>query len=129
MASYATLAELAAYLDIEVAELPSDATRQLQRASELIDYVTLNRIDTDNDDDMEAARMAVSAQIEMWIQEGETGDVAGEGAIKSKTVGKVSVTYADAGGSTPPANVDTRLAARARQALFLAGLLYRGASR
>lgn len=118
--AYATKADLAAYLGVSEADLPPDADRLLERASELIDYVTMGRADAEAHAD--TLRRATCAQAEMWISEGE--DVAIRGPIRSFSLGKWSVTYGDgrqSGGDRQP-----ELAPRARQALALAGLLYRG---
>lgn len=122
--AYATRAELVAYIG-ESVDLPSEAEqdRLLERASELIDYATLDRIDVDDDGHAEAARKAVCAQVEAWLEGGEFSDIGG--AVSSYSVGSVSVNY---GGSGQPGIAGTapRIAPRARGYLFRAGLLYRG---
>ena len=75
--------------------------------------------DTDEDDQAAAALTAACAQVEMWMEMGE--DSAWRGPLSSRTVGRVSETFAAGGGGT------TSLAPRAHRALMLAGLLYRGA--
>ncbi len=129
--SYATVADLESYLNTDA---PDDAERLLERASELIDYATFNRLVTGSDltstQALDTAILAARAaeaktaccqQVEFWIQNGEGTDI--EPAIKSKSVGRTSVTYANssAGG-------DDGLAPRAKRTLMLAGLLSRGAS-
>ena len=123
MAAYATRSDLAAYVGSSV-PLPSndEQDRKLLRASEHIDYVTLGRIDSDNESHLEAAKMATVAQVEFWLNEGE--EVSSAGAVSSYSVGTLDVNFGGAapgvGGTIP------RLAPRARNYLFLAGLLYRG---
>ncbi len=115
---YATAAELAAYTG---ASAPADAQRRLERASELVDYITRGRVDAGDAMHIEAAKLAVCAICEAWANTGEpTGALTGQ--VQSYTAGKVSVTYAQGssggGGSVLPV--------RAQQALLAAGLLAAG---
>lgn len=118
--AYATPAQLAAYVG-ESADLPSETEQErlLERASELVDAITLGRIDSDNDDDTEAAQKAVCAQVEYWLQADESADVTG--AVTNYRIGSIGETFASGSDGAMP-----RLARRARSHLFLAGLLYRG---
>lgn len=113
--SYATTANLAAYLGIDESALPSDAVRLILRATDMVKYTSLNRVSLSNSDHVTAAGNATCAQVEWWIVNGE----GTEPAIKSKSFGKTSITYAD---SSKPTN---GICDRARQYLFLAGLLDR----
>lgn len=118
--TYATTAELADYLGVDEADLPSDASRLLDRASEVVDYLTLNRVDTDDIDNLQAAQKATCAQVEFWIENGEGAEF--QGNVKSYSIGKTSVTFAsgsDGGGS------DTKFAPRTIRTLKLAGLMNR----
>jgi hypothetical protein len=117
--AYATLSDLADYTGIALASLPDDAQRMLDRASEELDVWTQGRIDTDDDDHVAAALTAACAQVEMWMEMGE--DSAWRGPLSSRTVGRVSETFAAGAGGM------TSLAPRAHRSLMLAGLLYRGA--
>ncbi len=117
--AYATLSDLADYTGIALASLPDDAQRMLDRASEELDVWTQGRIDTDDDDHVAAALTACCAQVEMWMEMGE--DSAWRGPLTSRTVGRVSETFAAGAGGM------TSLAPRAHRSLMLAGLLYRGA--
>lgn len=121
--AYATETDLAEYLDVDLGQLPDDAERLLERASEDVDYYTLGRVRKTNYRHQEALKKATCAQVERWIVEGDdTGDITQ--AIQSFSIGRWSQTYANAGqnGTGGPPS----LAPRARRALFLAGLLYRG---
>ena len=123
-ASAATLAGVADYMGIAVGTLPADTQRMIYRAQELIDYVTMKRCDVDDTDQMEAVNRAVCAQVEYWIESGE--GVEFEGGIRSKTIGRTSITYVVGGGGGSIGGQPV-LAPRARRALFLQGLLYQGA--
>ena len=116
--AYATVQDLADYLGVSEADLPADAERLLQRASEEIDYWTLGQATPS-----EATRLAVCAQVEWWLQLRETlgTELAGLDNIRSISLGKWSMTFGDgaSGGMRG-------LAPRARQYLLLAGLLFRG---
>lgn len=110
MQPFANEADLLDYLG----DVPAGADRMLKRASELIDYATLRRYDLGNPDHVEALKRATCQQVEFWLEVGEGLDVAGVG-------GQMSV---DGLSYTLPG----RLAPRAYQTLFMAGLLSRGVS-
>lgn len=81
MAAYATAAELAAYLG---APAPADATRLLDRASEVIDdtvrapFTTSGGGDLPADASIAAAmKNATCAQVEFWQEVGEANDLDG----------------------------------------------------
>lgn len=118
--AYATTTDLADYLGVDIQDLPADVERLLERASELIDYVTLGRSAQGGNAD--ALRQAACAQVEMWIDVGE--DAAIRGPVQSFSLGRWSVVYGIRAGTNQ--NTQPELASRARQALALAGLLYRG---
>lgn len=115
--NYVTEAELAEYLAIDIDQLPDDVLRLIKRASEMIDYYTRNRIDEDNSNHLEAAKLATLAQIEQWI---EIGD---EGIIKLQEVSIASFQVQFSDGDNRGLS---ELAERAKRALFLKGLLYIG---
>lgn len=71
---YATEAELYSYLTEEATPTItiSGAARLLKRASELIDYETNYQIDATDEDDLEAAKNAVCAQVEYWQETSES---------------------------------------------------------
>lgn len=116
--SYATIADLAAYMSTGVASLPSDADRLLNRASELVDFATLERVNLRSTEEVSAACQATCAQVEYWIVNGET-DLSP--ALKSKTVGKVSMSFA----VTDRGSAGDDLCPRARRCLWREGLLQR----
>jgi hypothetical protein len=116
--AYATVEQLQAYLGTEP---PAGVARLLERASELLDYAALGRIDLTKERHIAAAQKAACAQVEYWIEQGE--EVAKGATPQSVSIGNLSLDYTGrdgSGGGIP------QLAPRARQALFLAGLLYRG---
>lgn len=96
---------------------PPEAERLLKRASEAIDALTLGRIDPNNPEHLEAAQKATCAQVERMLELGENMEVTGR--PKSFSIGNFSMDFGSGGGFS-------ELAPRARQYLFLAGLLYRG---
>lgn len=119
MSAYALVSDLATYLGVEESTLSTDSSRLLDRASELVDYYALGRIDATNTDHIAAAVSAVCAQVEYWQNQGEDEDL--KRPISGYATGKTQVQFADGGSHS-------RLAPRARQALLKAGLLYAGAS-
>ena len=117
---YATEAQLAAYLGVDVGDLPTDAERQLTRASEMVKQATLNNIDEDNEDHVEVAQLATCAQVEYWISQGE--DMSTSPGYKKLKIDKFEVEFSGSGGSA-----NTRqLATRAKNYLSDYGLMYRG---
>ena len=117
--AYATTAELAEYLGTDESSLPEDVPRLLERASELINYITGNRVDVSITEHEEAARKATCAQYEWWA---EVGDELGlMSQISSMSIAEFSFS----GGSSQQSKLKT-VAKRAEQYLYLAGLLYRG---
>lgn len=125
--SYATLETLSDYLRQEVTDMPSNAERLIERAGELFESVTLGRYLEAwiVEDAIVLARLqrAECAQVEYWISAGETADI--DGGIKSYTAGSVSITRS-AGGTGSGSSLASRLAPRAKDALFLSGLLNAG---
>ena len=115
---YATTTELVTYLGIAVASLPADATGLLTRASELIKYAVIDNIDTTDDDHTEALQLSTCAQIEYWLEMGESISIS-SGSYKSVGIGSFSVSYTGSSASQ-------QLAVRSRTYLQDQGLLYRG---
>lgn len=113
--AYATTSELATYLGIAEADLPPDAARQLERASELIDYATMNR--TTATENADPAKRATMAQVEFWLEAGEEADIYGAKNFQSHSIGGVTIQ-----------GRISELAPRAKRILVLEGLLYRGVS-
>lgn len=115
MPTYATATDVQAYLGKTP---PSDVDRLIERASELVDYLTLGKINTENAEHVEAAKKAVCAQIEYWMWLGESQSETG---ISAYSVGDFSIDFANgrAAGVAP----------RTMQYLWLAGLINRGVTR
>lgn len=118
--SYATTIELAAYLGIPVNNLPANAATILNNASDIIDWVTLGRIDTEDVDQAAAASKATCQQYEYWASIGEDQDISGI-TYRNISIGTFSAQFTDNGNKQPQV-----LSPRARRTLSLAGLLYRG---
>lgn len=116
--AYATTTDLANYLGIAVSQLPSNASILLERASELIDYATLNRLDTSITEQANAAKKATCQQAEYFISFGTEYDISGRD-YEQLSIGSWTANFQD-NSSTPT------IAPRAKRTLFLAGLLYRG---
>lgn len=125
---YATNEQIAEYMGIDEEDLPSNIETLKNRAIDLIDYVTLNKIPDyylDSDDeftntDIETAvSKAMGAIIQYWEEMDETMDIYGQ--ISSFQISKFSMVFKD--GKTPV------LAPRAKRILFLVGLMFRGVER
>ena len=67
---YATEEDLIEYLEVDI--LPEGSLRLLKRASELIQQMTQSNIRTSIPTQMEALRLATCAQVEYWIEIGES---------------------------------------------------------
>ncbi len=117
--AYANVSELEEYTGQDA---PDDAERLLERASELIDYYTLNNIDEDDSDHMEAAQKAVCAQVEYWEELGDEHGIMV--MLRQISIGSFSATAGQQDGQSQI----PELAPRAQQALFMKGLLSRGVS-
>lgn len=119
---YAVKADVSAYTGIPEGDLPADIDRLIQRASELIDEYSLGRINLADPEHAEAAKNAVCAQVEYWLQ-GAGEELAVLGSVQSFQIGNLSINYGKPGGGQTGGG---ELAPRARRHLFLAGLLTRG---
>ena len=133
---YATPQDVADYMGIALGDLPSNILILIERAQDLVDYVTLNRI-LDyylNDDETaiidaeveEGANKATSAQVEYWINTDTSLDITNTGNIGNYSIGNWSITYNGKSGESVSVAI---LAPRAKRHLFKAGLLYRGIPR
>ena len=111
--AYATLTELADYLGVLESDLPDDANRLLERASDLIDYYTLDRITAG-----ETASKATVRQYEWWSQFDEFNT---QQFFSEISIGPFSTSNRgqNAGGGPP------ELSPRARHILLLTGYLNR----
>lgn len=117
--SYATTADLAAYLGVNVDDLPTNAASILDQASDVINWSTLGRINITDTDQVNAAKKATCQQYEYWDVVGQDNDISGI-AYKSVSIGTFSAQYSD------QSKYIQMLAPRARRTLVLSGLLYRG---
>lgn len=120
--AYATTADLALYLGIEVGDLPADAARLINRASDQIYSAVKNNYDSTDDDHVAAIKMAVCAQVESMTSGNEEAIIAG-GSV-SESIGKTSISFGGAGVGT---SATKSICLRARQYLNDFGLLYAGA--
>jgi len=120
--AYATLEELAEYLDIPVTELEPGSGKLLEAASVLVDMCTLGKINTSNSNHVEAAKIAVCAQVEYWQETGDSIGVLEQ--YESMSLGSFSVSRG--GGDTTSSTRYLALAPRAYQVLFMEGLPYCG---
>jgi hypothetical protein len=122
--AYATTTELQAYLG--GASLPADAQRLLDRASDLVDYITFGKINVSIAYQEEAAKNATCAQVEYWMTMGEDTDISGS-SYDSISIGTFQMTTSSSNGSkTTSLGSKHGLAPRAGRILFLAGMAYRG---
>ena len=117
--TYATSADLVMFLGTSD-DLPEISTKLLLRASELVKQATFNNIVSTNAAHLEAAKLATCAQVELWLQSGES--IAIDGMPQSFSIGNVSITQ----GSID--KVSGSLSLRARAYLNQQGLLYCGGS-
>jgi hypothetical protein len=117
--TYATAQDLADYLGKQIGELPEDVQRLINRASELVKQSTMDNLKkyiTIPDNVVEALKLATCAQIEYWLEMGESTSI----------VGNVE-NYSSGGLSVKLANVDTgQLCKRSINFLNRQGLLFRG---
>jgi hypothetical protein len=122
-ADLATLEELATYLGKTTQTLPSEAPRYITRASELVTQAMWNNYSSANDDHVEAAMLATCAQVEYWLEIGES--MAFVGNVKELAIGSFKVGFASGGASSSETSSSV-LAPRTRSFLSRQGLLYRG---
>ena len=117
--AYATVNDLAKYMDIKESELPDDTTRLLDRASELIETKIMHNYDEEIEDHVEGAKQATCAQIEYWLNMSEDIDI-------TNMPHNVSIGSFSMGSGQSSSSSFTKLAPRARRLLFTSGLLYAG---
>ncbi|MCE5322141.1 hypothetical protein LLG46_02370 [bacterium] len=118
--NYATSADITTYTGIAADALPGDIDRLITRASEMVDDITPGFIDLDNADHLTAAKKAVCAQVEFWLEVGEDRDISGP--VETYVAGKVQIQNGAGDNRVAPGY----LAPRARRVLLKAGLLYAG---
>ena len=112
--SYATPDDLRLYLAIPLLDLPSDAQRLLDRASELVEYAIMSK-----SGDEETLKLATCAQVENWMQMSESNAIAG--GYNSLEIGSFAVEFSGNGTSG-----GMQLAPRTRMYLNKDRLMYRG---
>lgn len=132
MVIYATPQNVADYMGVPLSSLPSDIDRLIDRATDLIDYVVMNRIrlfylnadKTEIEDETirEYVQKATSSQVEYYINNGEQTDESQLSGISAFRVGNFNMSL---GGSSAENSLPV-LAPRCKRYLFLGGLLYRG---
>jgi len=110
----ATQADVAAYMGITVGDLPSDVDVRIQRASEDIWNLMHMNYNEDDDEHVEAAQLATSAQV-AYVYEGS--DTAKYDQVK---IGTLSVKY-----DKSSKEKGSRMAPKARDYLERVGLLSR----
>lgn len=126
--SYATLSELAAFLDSEPG---ATADRLLVKATRLIDLLTIGSVYDTDDDDLPtdatvaaAFRDAVCAQVAWWDEQGDTTGSGGATEWGDVMIGKVRLSRRVSQGAGGDATtVPNRLATEAVEILRVAGLL------
>lgn len=112
--AYATVTDYTTY----AGAAPSvDITVLLERASELIDYITLNKASflLETDPKYQNLVKAVCSQVEFWLNSDEDREF--NESVKSFEAASNRVEYVNGSGYLAP---------RAKRLLFLAGLLNRG---
>ena len=118
---YATQDELAAYLAIPKASLPSDVDRLIARAGDHIYSLVKRNYDATQSDHVEAMSNATCAQVEFYMNFTESSAISGSN-ISAFSSGSTSVNYnIDKASQNTPT-----LSPRARQYLNNVGLLYQG---
>lgn len=90
---YATDADVAEYMGKQVDELPSGIIVLIKRASELVCIAMRKNYNPNNEEHVEAAKLAVCAQCQNWI-ETEISPVSNNN-IASYSLGELSITYSD----------------------------------
>lgn len=119
--AYAIKSDLATFLYTTEDKLPSDSERLLMRASELVKQAVRDNLDStlpNYTDQLEAMKLATCAQVEFWMDSGESSNIAGQ--VQSYSIGDVSMNFGD--GITKRG----QLCIRSRGYLNDQGLLYRG---
>lgn len=122
--SYATLGQLAGYLEVAEGTLPPDASRLLKRASELVQDSTVTAVYAADDEgnptdtrSISAFQNATCAQVEFWLAGDEDDDV--QGPLQGMSVGSQQQQFGAGENRATP----MYLAPRAARFLRLGGLL------
>ena len=115
---YATKADLAEYMGKKEEELPSGVEILINRASELVCIAMRANYNPNNEHHVEAAKLAVCAQCQDWIER-EISAVANNN-VASFSLGELSITYSDVD------KYSNKLCATAVRYLNYKHLLYKG---
>lgn len=115
---YATKADLATYMGKKEDELPSGVEILIKRASEIVCIAMRKNYNPSNEEHVEAAKLAVCAQCQDWIER-EVSAVANNN-IASFSLGELSITYSDVD------KYSNKLCATAVRYLNYKHLLYKG---
>jgi len=121
---YATPEDVAEYMGIEVASLPSDIDLLITKASRMVNMQIYMVYDSSKDSHVEAAKLATCDQVQYWTIVGVNTATESE-AYESVKIGSLSIKNANSGGSSPAGKVLT-LQNSARMYLERVGLLFRG---
>lgn len=116
--SLASIDDLAEYMGKPVEELPNNTEVLIKRASEIINMAIKRNFNPNNEEHVEAARLACCSQCQSWI-ENEISPVS-ERNVSSYSLGELSITYADVG------KVSNNLNSIATRYLNSQYLLYKG---
>lgn len=76
--AHATTTQLADWLGVDEVDLPADADRLLDRATETIDEAVVTPYDAEDADVLAALADATCAQVEFWFEVGEEHDITGQ---------------------------------------------------
>lgn len=113
--TYTDVIGVSEYMSLDEDDLPNDIDRMIDRASDLIDYYSLNKIDSNNNRQLEVAKKATNAQIEYWLNTNDELNIMH--IFQGVTAGgDISINRE---GKLP------ELAPRAKRALLLGGLYNR----
>ena len=90
---HATSVDVSAYMGKQLDEMPKGIEIVVKRANELVHIAMRGNYNENNDDHIEAAKLAVCAQCQHWI-ETELSPVSNNN-IQSFSLGELSITYSD----------------------------------
>lgn len=115
---YATKSDLADYMGKPKDELPSGSEIMIHRASEIICIAMRDNYNPNDEDHVEAAKLATCAQCQDWIER-EVSAVSTNN-ISSFSLGELSITYSDVD------KYSNKLSVAAARYLNYKHLLYKG---
>ena len=115
---YAQTSDLAEYLGKDVSELPEGVNFLIKRANEFIGFSMRDNFNKDCEEHVIAAKLAVCAQCNYWIENGVSPDARTD--IQSYSLGDLSITYSDV------EKFSDKLSPASTRYLHSQGLLYKG---